>query len=317
MLQTLAEIAGILTPYFLMIAVGYGLKQTLLRQQDVVSAVNRIVFCVAMPCKLFYSTASSGLSGGLNGRLCAFAALSLSVTTLLAWLLARVLIANPRVRGTQIQNAFRCNYTIFGTSIAESFYGAAGLNAAARVAMVAVPLLNIYAVLTLSPCCQTSGGKYSLKATALRLARNPLLIGVLAGTTVGALQIPVPQALLKTASMLGNCATPLAFVLLGATFSFARLRANRLQVIAGTLVRLVLVPLLVLPAAIALGFRDAELLVLFTLCGTPVAVVSHITAREMGADGELASQLVLATSALGLFSMFLFLFALRSMSYLT
>ena len=50
---------------------------------------------------------------------------------------------------------------------------------------------------------------------------------------------------------------------------------------------------------------------LVALFGSPVAVVSAVTAQEMGSDGVLAGQLVVWTSVLSIFTLFFFVLVLR------
>ena len=52
---------------------------------------------------------------------------------------------------------------------------------------------------------------------------------------------------------------------------------------------------------------------LIALFGTPVAVSSAIMAEEMKNDGTLAGQLVVWTSVLSIFTMFLTIVAVRSL----
>ena len=74
-------------------------------------------------------------------------------------------------------------------------------------------------------------------------------------------------------------------------------------------------PLLVVPAAVLLGFRDAALVGIMTATAAPTAVVSVAMSYELGGDGELAAEIVATTSLLSLITMFLWVLVLRGMGY--
>ena len=79
--------------------------------------------------------------------------------------------------------------------------------------------------------------------------------------------------------------------------------------------KLVAYPLLFIALAILMGFRDAHLAVLLTVFGSPIAVSSFTMAQQMGGDDKLAGQLVVFSSLLSVFTMFLFIFGLKELAF--
>ena len=55
------------------------------------------------------------------------------------------------------------------------------------------------------------------------------------------------------------------------------------------------------------GFRDIELVTIFALSSVPTAVSSYVMAKEMGADGPLAGEIVAFTSTLSIVTIFLWM----------
>ncbi|HCP14740.1 MAG TPA: AEC family transporter, partial [Peptococcaceae bacterium] len=88
------------------------------------------------------------------------------------------------------------------------------------------------------------------------------------------------------------------------------------QVLTGVLGRLILVPVLLLPTAIMLGFRGLELAGLLALFASPSAVSSFTMAKQMDGDSELAGQLVVYSSAFSILTMFLWIVILRQGNYI-
>jgi len=95
------------------------------------------------------------------------------------------------------------------------------------------------------------------------------------------------------------------------------------EIVAGTLWRIVLAPLLGIGIAIVLskytnllscGVNEYPALV--ALFGSPVAVSSAVMATSMGADDQLATQLVVWTSIFSIFTIFAQVCILMSMGLL-
>jgi predicted permease len=103
----------------------------------------------------------------------------------------------------------------------------------------------------------------------------------------------------KTLSYLSSLATPLALLVLGAQFEFSAIGSMKKEIITGTLMRCLIVPLLGLGGAYLL-FRDvfsgAHFAAFVAMYTTPVAVSSVPMAQEMGGDSALAGQLVVFTT---------------------
>ena len=105
-------------------------------------------------------------------------------------------------------------------------------------------------------------------------------------------------------------------IALGASLVFDELKKNRRTVTAVLLVRLVLLPLIALPAAWVLGLRGVELFLVLMIFGTPVATASYPMAQNMGGDGQLAGQLVFVSTVASLGTVFLFIYAMSRLGLL-
>ncbi len=82
------------------------------------------------------------------------------------------------------------------------------------------------------------------------------------------------------------------------------------------LIRLVLLPLIMVPLAWLIGLRGVELFLILVIFGTPVATSSYPMAVNMGGDGPLAGQLVFVSTVASLFTLFAFIFAMSSLGLL-
>ena len=114
---------------------------------------------------------------------------------------------------------------------------------------------------------------------------------------------------------LSKLATPLALLMLGVQFEFSAVGELKKEIIFGSIMRAIIVPVLGIGIAYVF-FRDsfdgAKFAAIVALFATPVAVSSVPMAQEMGADHTLAGQLVIWTTILSAFSVFAASFLLKA-----
>ena len=209
-----------------------------------------------------------------------------------------------------IQCIFRSNFVIFGYQVVANVYGAGQAAVASVMAAIVVPLYNVLAVITLEYFTNSKNG---LRPVILGIIKNPLIIGAVAALLFKLSGLTLPAPLYTGLSDMAGMATPLALVVLGGTFHFDALRRNAGALAIGTLGKIVVAPLVMVPIAAALGFRDANLLSLVIVFASPAAVNSYTMAAAYGHDPELAGQLVVVTSVLSMVSVFGWIFLLRTL----
>jgi len=119
---------------------------------------------------------------------------------------------------------------------------------------------------------------------------------------------------------LSRIASPLMLFVLGARLDLSAVKDLLPQLTLGVSLRLVMAPLVIVGGALLLrgplGLTSLELPTLVGISATPVAVSSAVMTQEMGGDDQLASQLVVWTTVMSLFSVFCVVFLLRSAGFL-
>ena len=127
-----------------------------------------------------------------------------------------------------------------------------------------------------------------------------------------ALHIKLPDCIFSSVTDLGKIATPLSILILGADFNPQQVGKNRRTVAVAVVSRLILLPAAVVSAALALGFRGSSIVAILAVFGTPTAISSYIMAEQMGGDAELAGELVMFSSMLSSFTLFVFIMVLKN-----
>lgn len=297
-------------PLMLCMAAGYLFQRLGLGDEAFYNKCNTLCFKTFLPLMLFVNVYDSDLSTAAQPNLFLFAAGAILAIFLLCFLIVPRLVKEDSRRAVLIQGIFRSNYVIFGVPIAVNLYGSENAALAALLAAVAVPIFNVLAVIALE---YYSPKKTGMRSVLLGILKNPLIWGAMIGLLFQAFHLTLPQPVYKAVSDLGKMATPLALVALGATFKFKAVRKNLRYLAIGVLGRIAVVPMLTLPLAAALGFRDIALLSLTVLFASPTAVSSYTMAAAAGHDAELAGQQVVFTSICSLFSVFLWILILKNL----
>ena len=137
-------------------------------------------------------------------------------------------------------------------------------------------------------------------------------MGAIAGALCRLAELPIPSPVLKPVAQIAAATTPVALIILGASFRGGSFRKHLRQLVFCLVSRLILVPVIMLTLAIALGFRGVELVTLVAIFATPCAVAGFAMAQQMRADAELAGNCVVYSSALSCFTIFGGVFLLKT-----
>lgn len=304
---------NIVAPLFLMMAVGYVLRLAGVMNETSVRQTNRAVFCVFLPLMVFQNVYETNLLQSFRSELMLYALAGVALQFILSLCIAFLSARDNALRGVMLQGMFRSNFVLFGIPVCNALFGNDAAGMASVLIAVVIPLYNALAVVSLE---MFHGERPSFWRTLKGVIINPLILASVAGILCLAFRITLPGVVTTTVSSLANIATPLAFVLLGASFGFKEV-GDYVRPLCITLsVKLLFFPVLFLGIAVLLGFRGASLAVLLTLFASPVAVSSFTMAQQMGGDDRLAGQLVIFSSILSIFTMFLFIFLLKQFAFL-
>jgi predicted permease len=202
-----------------------------------------------------------------------------------------------------------------GIAFVENIYGSSGMTPMMIVA--AVPLFNIYSVIILT--VTSSDGKLSgslVKKTLRGVVTNPIILGIAAGMVWSLLGLPWPTILSKSVTYVASTATPLALLVLGATFKGREALQKIGPTLAAAFLKLVAIPAVIFPAAISLGFRGSELVAIMIMLASPTTVTCYIMAKNMGGDETLSASVVMTATLLSSVTLTLWVFLIRTLGYI-
>ncbi len=302
-------------PIFVIILVGGFLKRIGLLTDGFAAVADKFVFKVALPVQLFQDIATMDLRSSFSWR---FVLFCMAATTFMfgaCWLLGQLLLRDRAMVGAFAQASARGSAAILGIAFVENIYGNSGMTPMMIVA--AVPLFNIYSVIILT--VSSAEGRLSmdvLKRTLRGVVTNPIILGIIAGMIWNLLGFPYFPLLSKSVSYLAATATPLALLVLGATFKGREALQKIGPTIAAAALKLVIIPAAIFPAAIRLGFRGSELVAIMIMLASPTTVTCYIMAKNMGGDETLSASVVMTATLLSSVTLTLWVFLIRSLGYI-
>ena len=300
-----------IVPMFCLMAIGAVVKFQKWLSDEELNHMNRMVFRVFFCCMMFYSIYTTELATSFRPKLMLFGACGvLIIFGLLIMIIPRIEPDNKR-RGVLVQAIFRSNFVLMGVPIVANIFGDENIAVSTMMIAIIVPIYNILAVFALETF---RNGKFALLPILKDIFKNPMILGGIAGATLLILGVEVPKPVLKPIGQISAATTPVALIILGASFRFGATHEHRKQLLGAIFGRLILVPAIMLStAAFVFGFSGVEFVTLVAIFASPCAVVSFAMAQQMGGDSELAANCVVFTSALSCLTMFCWILLFKTL----
>ena len=307
MLDSFIYSLNIIAPIFIIVALGAILMKVKFLNADFLEVCDRLVFKICLPCLLFVDIATAQTGDILNVKLIVFCVAAVTASFLIPCVLVPLLVKDNAKRGAFIQGVYRSNAAILGMTLAKNMFGDDGTATLAMILPFIVTLFNVYA---------PADAKLSPAALAKRIvktvATNPLIISIVLALVWRLTGLSMPVLMSRSLGYLSDMSMPLALISLGANFRLESLHGRVGLAVASSVCKTVVVPTLAVFAAMAFGFTGTSLGCVFIVFGGPAAVSSYIMAKQMKSDHELASQILLISTLMSLFTMFAGIFILRT-----
>lgn len=312
--------AGVIIPLFFIIFLGYFLKRLGIVKQSFALEANKICFHIFLPCLLFYNIYTADIYSAFDGKLLLFTLISLLMLFVLIWIGVVLFCKDNRKRGVLIQGIYRSNFVILGLPIAANLFGDASFAIIGLMLAIVLPLYNIFSVIALEVFAnryqqaQTEDEKLrnwaAVKKVLRQIITNPLIIATVVAFAFVLLRIQLPDMLLRPIADLAAVATPLALMILGAFLSFSSITSHLKELLSAVFARLIFIPAVMLFIAVQLGFTGVELAALMAVFATPAATAGFTMVQIMGGDEQLAANIVVFTSFISMFTLFVFTYLL-------
>lgn len=299
-------------PIFLIMVLGWFLMRIGLFNKEFNKVADKYVFKVALPVLLFKDIATADIRSDFNLTFVLFCMITTTIMFLAIWGLSYIFIKDKTQVGAFAQASARGSAAVLGIAFINNIYGNSGM--APLMIVSAVPLYNILSVIILTFSADMGKGVNkgeNIKKACLNVIKNPIIIGIFLGLPFSIFGISIPQIPLKAVTSIAQTATPIALLVVGAGFEGAKaIKKIKLTAIA-TFIKLVFLPLIFFPFAIAFGFRGSELVAILIMLGSPTTVTCYIMAKNMGNDEVLSSSVVVMATLLSSVTLTGWIFVLK------
>ena len=298
---------NVVLPLFIMMTAGWFVKKVNLISGDGLAELNRLNVRFFLPVMQFYNLCEGDLLGGTNLMFVYYASAAAVLLFLLCIFVLPVFIKDKKRQSAFILGVYRPNIAIYGLPLAAGIFGNSDMvSNVLMMVSVSILITNFFAVMAVEIF---KGEHLNLLSLIWRSFKNPITFGILLGIAAQFLPFNLPGILLSPIKSLAAIATPLAFVLLGATFSLKASRRNASTISAAVLLKLIVTPLLVIPAGIFMfGFRADSVAALLCAFATPTAVNTLPLIKDAGADDELMGEIIVFSTAFSILTIFMFVY---------
>lgn len=316
--------ANAVLPILLMILVGYGLKCIKWVTADFAKLGNKLVFNIFLPVMLFINVYNIESLADIKWDIVIYCCVIICLLFIIGYFVAVFATKVPERRGVLMQSLYRSNYAIIGIPLSEALGGAAASAVTSIVSAFAIPFFTIFSVISLTMFMK--GERQSKKQILKDIFLNPMVIGVALGMValcIRALQNELfgevvfslqddTQFLYTTLNNIKAMTSPFALLIMGTQFEFSAVKNLFKEILAGTLGRIVLAPVLGVGIAYLLSTYTgllscgpSEYPALIALFGSPMAVSGAVMAIQMKNDEQLSTQLVVWPSLFSILTIFL------------
>ncbi len=302
-------------PIFLVMVIGWVLKQIGMLNDNFVTVANRFNFKVTLPFMLFRDISSVDIKAVFDLKFVLFCAIASSICFWVIWGATKLFLKDHTMRGAFVQASFRSSAAVMGLAFISNIYGASAMGPLMIIG--AVPLYNIYSVLVLT--FEADHGDEArdtgkIKQACINIAKNPIIIAIVLGLVVALAGIHFPTIVNKTVNSVAQMATPLALIALGAGFEGRKALAKMKPTLWASAIKLVIQPLIFLPVAAYLGFHGEKMIAILIMLAAPATPSCYIMAKNMKNDGVLTASIVVMTTLLAAFTLTGWIYILRVMA---
>lgn len=294
------QIIEVVSPIFLVIAIGHILMRTDLFSNQFLKESNRLIFNFFLPVLVFSKLSALDFTEVVTLFLVVVLFASIIIAFILSFLLGRILRLSLPVIATFTSSSFRANFAYLGLPVCYYAFGDHGLAIASVILALVIPLNNILSVLVFNTC---TTGQFNPGTILRETASNPLVIACLTGVLFAWLHIPVPGFIKLTFGIISSMTLPLSLLAIGATVNYGNISGSRLVLSLSSLVKLFIHPLAAYLAFYIAGVQgDLGSKVVVILVASPSAALNYLFAAEMNGDPRLASSIIVVTTTLSMIS---------------
>lgn len=293
-------------PVFALIAIGWLTVASGYVKAEIGEGLGDFVFRLGVPVLLFRTVATADFSGGTPWALWAAYFAGVAVTWTTGHVLAvRLFGRDARIGVVSGVSAAFANTVFVGLPLVLRFLDERGVAALTLLISVHLPVMMTTGTLLMERADRIVGGAPPrplgdvLAQVGRTLVRNPLVIGIVAGSVVRALAVPVGGVVDTVLGQIAATAGPTALLSIGMAVHRYGFAGNLSLAAVAAALKLVLLPAAVFGFAHLLGLDPTWAAALVLTAAVPTGVNAYLIANHFGVGHGLASSTITLTTVAG------------------
>lgn len=285
--------------------------------RDMALCLNQFVYWISLPALLFSQLGAMNLAGELGALLWASLLASFLGYALFHPLLFRVFHYDAPLADLRALTCVFPNSAFMGIPFIVTVFPE-NPNALAAAMVGAMTYTGVIVLTDALLDTRHAAPGHGLVLRQLRaVARNPMIETLLLASALLLFHLPVPEALLSIARMLGSTAAPCALFSMGMVLaaqlsSFSGFRGVQLLPLAGvTLAKLFLYPLVAFCVLALAGCSGVMLAVGTVSSAMPVGTIAYVLSERHNTDSLQTSVIIIFSTLLSIFSLPIIMLLLR------
>lgn len=286
-MELLQAMISTVLPVFILAGLGWVARRVL--KVEVKDPATVSVY-ILTPGLIANSILNARLVAGEVGKIVAFGALLTVIMITLTLLVGRLLGWRPVERSAAVLSTSFMNSANYGLPVVLFAFGQAGFDVGA--VFVVFQSLMMYTVAVFF----AARGKLPWTEAIRSVFRLPLIWAAAGALLIRALDLQLPEVLLKPIGLLANGALVMLILLLGMQVAGIRLKGARVKIVLATVARLVISPLIALGLMALLKPDPLTVKVLVLQSAMPTAVNVTLLAVQFDAEPDQVSGVTLVST---------------------
>lgn len=294
------QILSTTLPIFILMAIGYGAVRSQLLSKDLLAGVGKFVLYFAVPSLIFKNLSESRLQEIVDPYFLSAYGLGSLACFILLFLFFRLVFNNSMTEsslkgfGSALPNSIFIGYPLLLQAFDEPPI------AAFTMVLLIENLLIFPLALIMMDIGAAKNSRQNMaelfKNIAIRLAKNPVLIAILAGAAASIVDFELPSIAAKVVSMLAQASPAAALFFVGGLLVGTTIKGSVRSITAVTIGKLIIHPLLVAGCILLLPDFDPRLqLTAVLLAASPMLAIFPIIGAQYG-HGPISASIMLVTT---------------------
>ena len=278
-----------ISPVILVIFIGLGIKKTILKDEQVWSAIDQLNFKVLIPCLIISTLLNSSIPNKNTQYLdlAAISILSLFIICILLWLFYKTRFSNntnPAEFSSMFQTATRWNVTI-AIILVEQLFSQDQFFYIAVLMLCLMPIINLLNISVLTYLLASH--KNSILSFIILLIKNPILMACLLGLLALLTGFNPPKLLKTSIAEIGQASIGITLLSLGAGINLTNNFLKLKELLIPSFLKLICMPALVFFFGKYFHLEDDLLIIIVIALAAPTAMNGYSVAKAMGGDAPL------------------------------